>query len=645
MSGLYENTMEEARGLNAPNTDIDNVAIVMGCSTAGNTLSPFFLSGSSAAAALGYGDAVDSTCQIIEQQSDDGNSVKFPCALYTVPSTNVGTYGAVDSSGVTGNVVVTMDANSHPYGTYQPYVRFLTGGIVGVDDGKQYVWSLDDGRTISDITDLGTDTSITIPGSNAKFLLNPTSTNLTALNTLIDDIFTELNAHVIDVTSAIHGGADTADEVNGTTYPAATNTATRVARINACRAAYGLHRVKTAGGVHGAPDNTNPITAPVATDDSSALILALDMKVNINAHESLVSTVHGSADSTNQITATDPAVGAIAIGDTARTHAYAPQPGTSDIDTAFTALAAASTQFTILVCDFIADNTMLSHIKSGRAKLLAAGKRVAVAVRVRDLNYEHSPNPETDGEWTTAVPDAIDSFTDSCDAAVAAYGLVTDVMTGRQYLRNPLSLFVANSLRVGRANIPNAPCDKPIPGFKLVDSTGKLVGHDEGPRGQSTGLSNASLGSRGRFVSTQRLADMNHSEDVYFTVPWVLYQTDERIRNWPTRRIANAIERETVTAGNKIPGLRVGYNKATQNTPATLTRRGLLLIHNTLFDAVGPFDGEIDNAKDASLDTGIIQVNPAVSVSNGNILAVDYTIAASVQGYVTKLSGTLSIQL
>jgi hypothetical protein len=397
--------------------------------------------------------------------------------------------------------------------------------------------------------------------------------------------------------------------------------------------------------VHGAPDNTNIITAPIATDDSSALILALDMKTKLNAHEGLLSSVHGSADSTNQVTSTNPNSGAFAAGDIVRTHTYAPSPSTAAIDAAFIDLAAASTQFTILVCDFVADATMLSHIKTGRNLLLAAGKRVAIAVRVRDPNYERSPSAETDAEWTTSVPDIIDGFNDSCDSIVASYGLVTDAMTGRQYLRNPLSLFVANSLRVGRANIPNAPCDKPIPGFKLVDSTGNFLGHDEGPRGSATGLSNSSLGSRGRFVSTQRLADMNHVEDVYFTVPWTLYATDERIRNWPTRRLSNAIERETTTAGNTIPGLRIGYNKATQSTPATLTRRGLLLIHQTLLAAVAPFDGEIDNAKDASLDTGIIQVNPVVTVSNGNILAVDYTIAASVQGYVTKLSGTLSIQL
>jgi hypothetical protein len=640
MSGIYEITVQEARGFVAVAADLDRLAVVMGCSSVGSGLSPFYLSGQSAVAGVGYGDAADVLTTIIEQPQDNGTARKFPAAIYRTPITTEGAYGTIDVSGVTGTVVVTTNAATKPYGTYEAYLRIVNGGLIGTD-GITFVWSLDNGRNTSNVTGLGTATNYTIPNSNARFNFAPASADLTALNTLLNEIKTDYEAHRVLTAGSVHGGADATNTI---TAANASDTATRIALANDLRAKINAHRILTGGGVHGAADTTNVITAPVATDDATALILALDLKAKYNAHRILTAgSVHGAADSTNATTSASPSAGAFAAGDIVKVRTLGPAPSTTDVDAAFLALKNASIDFSLLVCDFPVDATMFAHITSGLTTLLGAGKRVTAICRTRLPDFEAS---ETETAWgVSIVANFTSSVTDSRILLRAAYTLTKDAMTSRLYRRSNIAQFAADVVRIGRADFPDAPADQKMAGASMVDASGTEMGHDEGPRGAFTGLSNDTLGNR--FSCDMRLPDFARREDVYATVPWVMYAADERIRNLPTRRIANAMERTAVTAGNAGLGGRLFYTPAT-NAPGSqprLTPASRAAIHAVIYSALKrEFANDIQNADAAGLDTGLVQVNPVITVTGGNLVKVAVTLAPLVFGYLLSLDLTLAVQ-
>lgn len=78
---------------------------------------------------------------------------------------------------------------------------------------------------------------------------------------------------------------------------------------NACRAAYVSHIASavdavTGVGSHLVADSTNVLTAPVATDEASAITLVNDLKAKYNLHR-VSTTFHAVADSTNSVSASD----------------------------------------------------------------------------------------------------------------------------------------------------------------------------------------------------------------------------------------------------------------------------------------------------------------------------------------------------
>lgn len=634
MSGRFEVTVQEARGFVAVPADIDKLSVTIGCSSLGSGLSAFFLSGESAITNRGYGDAVDTLTQVIEQAQDSGAGNKIPACMYTTPITTPATYGTINTTGVTGTVVTTVDAPTTPRGTYEAYLRILTGGLIGTD-GIVFVWSLDDGRTTSSANALGTATNFTIPNSNVRFNFAPASADLTALNTLLNELKVDYEAHRVLIAGPVHG---IADATNTITAANASDTATRIALANDLRAKFSAHRILTAGGVHGAADTTNVITAPVATDDSTALILALDLKTKYNAHRVLTTGgVHTNPDNTNATTSPNPSAGAFAAGDIVRVRTFGPEPSSADVAAAFTAIAASTIDVSLVFCDFKVDATMAGVISTGLATLRNAGKRCTCFVKVRNPDFEAS---ETDAAWNTAIAANFFSFTDSNIIKVAMYGLITDSMTARQYRRSLFSQACADVARIPRAQLPNVPADQPMAKCKLVDATGNTVGHDEGPRGSSTGLSNDELGNK--FWCNQRLPDAARREEVYCTVPWTSYASGERIRNMGVRRLANAIERVAVTAGNATLGEDLFF---IPGASPRLTEDSRAALHATIFTALrDQFKGEILNWDDGALDNGLVQVNPAVTVSGGNLLTISVTLAPVVPGYVLKLNITLAVQ-
>lgn len=502
MAGLFSVSVSEARGFVAVPADVDALAVVMGCSSAGSGLSPFYLSGQAAVTGVGYGDAVDTLTQIIEQVTADGGSgKKVPAALYTTPVTTTGSYGTIDVTGVTGSSVVTAHSATHPYGTYEAYLRVVAGGTIGVT-GITLVWSLDNGRSTSRVTALGTATTFTIPNSSTQF---------------------------------------------------------------------------------------------------------------------------------------DFAAGTLVAGDVVKCRTFAPSPATGDIDSAFAALAVAPIDFGLIVCEFPCTASIATHISSGLSTLLATGKRVTALIRTRIPTFE---TPESDATWNTSISADYTAFTDSRIVKVATYGLITDAMTARQYKRSLFAQMAADVVRIPRASLPDVPADQKMANATLIDATGATVGHDEGPRGASTGLSNDSLGNT--FWSTERLPDFARREDVYGTVPWTCFAADERIRNLPTRRLANAIERTAVSAGNSALGENLFF---IPGSSPRLTPQSRAALQGVIFAALKKeFKGEIDNADDAALDTGLVQVNPAVTVTGGNLLNVSVTLAPIVSGFLLTLSIVLAVQ-
>src|SRR5512138_1957531 len=463
MAGTYSISVTEARGLNAASNDIDQLCVVMGCSSSGTGLSSFFLSGQAAQTARGYGDAVDTLCQIIEQkQGSGGNGVKIPAAMYTLPAATAGSCGTIGVAGIT------------------------------------FVWSVDDGRTESTTVALGTAATYTIAEPNVKL---------------------------------------------------------------------------------------------------------------------------------------DFGTGTLVAGDIIRVLTVAPAPDSSGITAAFTALAAGSLQFGILVCDFdltATPTTLFGLISSGLTTLKTAGKRVTALCRTRLPDFATS---ETDAAWNTVTVSDYSALNDSRILVRTAYGLVTDAMTSRQYLRSNLGQFAADVARTPRSVWPDCPNDQPMANFKLVNSSGTFIGHDEGPRGSSTGLSNDTLGNR--FSCDMRLPDAARLEDVFTTVPWVMYQADERIRTLMTRRIANAMERDAISAGTQLLGGRYAYTAATNTSPALLSEKSRRAIHGKIFQTLSAnFATDIQNPNDAALDNGLVQVSQAITVTGGNLLNIPVTLAPKVFGHL-----------
>lgn len=718
MSGNFTVTVQEARGFVAVPADIDALAVVMGFSSLGSGLSPFFLSGSTAVIGVGFGDAVDDLTQIIEQSQPSGTSKKVPAAIYSTPGSVPGSYGTIDTSGVLGTSVITVDPTSQPFGTYHARIKIISPGTVGTT-GITYQSSLDDGRNFSNTTALGSAGEILIPNSGVRFLLAPPTSADAALFSSVNAVRAAAIAHFVIVTGSppTHAASDTIDNAALTAVPAATTIATAIAAFNACLEYLSAH-VSNAGGVYHTTADTvaeaalaaipNAFSADDVADGLPALVAAY------NAHRILVGAgpVHGTADSTNTAAASTASTGTLLVGDMAKVRTFAPAPSSNDIDAAFAAMAAAPADFALVVCEWDCTASLAAHVSLGLNALLAAGKRVTALVRTRLPFFEMqtaitgatNANPivitatghgltsgqtaniagvvgntaangmfvvtvidsshfsipvngngsytsggiitESEAAWSANISLDWSTFTDSRIVKRATYEFVTDAITARQYRRSDLAQFAADVVRVPRFVWPDAPADQPMANATLIDATGTTIGHDEGPRGAAPGLSNDTLGNT--FSCVQRLPDPDVREALFNTVPWVAYAFGERIRNLMTRRVANAMERVAVSAGTTLLGGIIFYIPADPSVPSslpTLTDASRNAVQGVIFRAlVAEFSNDIQNATDAAVDTGLVQVNPVITVSGGNLIGISLTIAPKVLGYLLTLGVTFAVQ-
>jgi hypothetical protein len=282
---------------------------------------------------------------------------------------------------------------------------------------------------------------------------------------------------------------------------------------------------------------------------------------------------------------------------------------------------------------------MFAHLATGWSTLLGMGKRVLIVTRARIPNAETS---ESETTWFSSIASDLHSSNQNRTVVSAIYGLVTDAMTGRKYLRNGLQQVAADVARVGIADWFDSPSDQPMSNFSLVDANGVDVGHDEGPRGAMSGLSDNTQGNR--FLCVERLADAARLEDVFTTAPWTFFSSSDQIQNAMTARVCNLCELAAVTASIGTLGGKSAYKAATGSTAATLTDRSRRAIQAVVFKEVSQAAAQyITNATDAAIDTGLVQVNQNVTVTGGNLLGVSGTLHPEVFGYVKDLTWTLNV--
>lgn len=635
MSGIPTTSITEARGgIAVPSSNVDKLCIVVGCSSIGSGLSTFFSNAAALIADRGYGDAPDVVNQILEV-------ARTPVALCTTPDTTPGSYGAVDNTGVTGTALFDVDASVTPLFYADAVFKVIQGGTVGTS-GITFQWSLDGGRKKwSNTIALGTAHVYEIPNSGVKFVIDPGSSDLTALNTLLNEIKTDLNAHVVLTAGTVHTNADNASVVATAN---ASSTATRIALANALKAAYNSHRVKGSGAnihINAGGDTTNIVTADDATDDQTALSLALQLKTKLNAHNA-GTTWHTIADATNVVTSAAPSPGTLVAGDIATVRALGPKWGTSDLEDAADTIKQSAFRFGLLVIVGPMSAAEGSTVSGMLDDLAGAGKRVTAIVEARMPDFEAS---ETDAAWNADVADDWEGFTDSRIHVRATYGLLTDKRTGRQYMRSDLADFVADAVRVPRYAWPDAPADQAMQNFLVTDSGGALVGHDEGAMGASTGLSDDDLGNR--FGCNFRDAISGSATAVYTTVPWMLFDQDETIRTLPVRRVINAIEREALAVSFSSLGGTVFYTPAdpTNNLPAMLLEDSRSAIRASIFAVLNrDFREDIQNFGDGDEETGLVQVSSEVTVTGGNLVHVPVTLNVQVLGILFELPLTVAVQ-
>lgn len=650
-TGVPTVNVTEAQGYAASSTAIDNYAVVVGCTSTGSGVSTFFQTGQALVAARGRGDTIDTAGQMIEQRQNSGQEPKVPVAIYSADIGTPATYGTIDVTGFTGLATVAVDAASLPYGTYEAGIRFITAGIVGVT-GITYQTTLDGFRTMSRTTSLGTAASITIPNSRVKFDLSPSSSALTTLNTLLNEIKTDFNAHVIVTAGTVHTNSGVADVVATAT---ATNTATRIALANALRLAMLSHFGK--GSTAGTPIHINVAgdtsgiatlsTTPAATDDVTSLNLSMVMKAVLNLHDANV-VAHTIADATNVVTSATPTAGSVNALDSVTVRTFAPAPAAADLYDGSTTpptgalwdLAQGSLPFSLLVLEFPLTAAMAVAVTNGLNAMAARGKVVTCLARSRTPDFEAA---ETEQAWSDAIALNWLNYDDSRISVVPDFGLITDALTGRIYRRSRFAQVAAEFVAATISTYAGSPNARPsgISNVSMVDSGGNDVGHDEGPRGTGTGLANFDLGNR--FMCFYRDVD----ERVWLTVPSVLYGELELVRNVMTRRTVNAIKRVARAAAYTSLGGKIHYNKADPNVPGSLptlpetTRIGL---QGVVFQALAIFGSDIDNTTDGNVETGLVQIGQTVTVTGGNLVAITITVAPQVAGYVIKETIILAVQ-
>jgi len=286
----------EARGQPLVNTLADFSCALVGYSSdsavdAGE-VSPAYSKAGAAAADMANGDMVDACTQMLAQPY--GLTNPPPVLCYTTPATTPGSYGTIDVTGVVGTAVITNDTGTPPTGTYQPWMKVVAGGLIGVTGMTAYA-SLDNGRT-KKLVSLGTTLGYAFPsadgwgaGGQAGFSFAPSTTNA-AYVTLAVELRADTLAHLANVTA--HDAADTSAAqiaLAASSVPATVTASTAV--VNLVLAALVSHVPNITA--HDGPDlvaYTALAALSAATTTKEGIDLAIALKGIINTHEGVALT-------------------------------------------------------------------------------------------------------------------------------------------------------------------------------------------------------------------------------------------------------------------------------------------------------------------------------------------------------------------
>jgi hypothetical protein len=166
---------------------------VVGASSQGPTDTPStFARVTDLVASFGAGPMVEAAAYFIKFYGR-------PVVVTRTATSVAASVGDLDVTEVGGTSTVTLNGSADANDDYEAYVKVITGGTVGTA-GITYQWSLDGGRTLSPVTDLGTANSITLPGSGGIVF------DLGAGDLDADDVFTAVStaprANATELTAA-----------------------------------------------------------------------------------------------------------------------------------------------------------------------------------------------------------------------------------------------------------------------------------------------------------------------------------------------------------------------------------------------------------------------------------------------------------
>ena len=656
MSGLFGFSVSEVPGAVAQPGDIDQTAIVLGCSSAGsNGLSQFYISGTAAKAVLGYGDGPDVLGQIIEQRQAGGRpGIKRATAFYKIPVATDGSYGTVDDSGVVGTCV-PVAGSTDPYGTYEASVRVMDDGNAGAGtavgtSGVVYQVSLSAGRPWSASYALGTATTIAIANSGVSFVLEPPNATLTALYAKLNDLKDKLSGtgHFVLTAGSVHASGDTTNDTTLSGIANATTPATAVTLFNAIKQYLGAHGAN--GTVHGTPDTS--LATALAAIATATNVAEVDLRTGAlvaayEAHRVRQPSVHGAADSTYTVSSYTAAPGTLRTGDTWTVRTLAPEPDATGISDAFTAIANSSARFSVVVLAFTMTAALAANVTTGLNQLDTRGLPCLALCRAAIVDTEGG---QTETQWVAARKSDFQNFVDSRIAVHAGYGLISDASTlpTPQYLRSTFAQCVADVMRVDLDVYMSSPSDQ-LTGeanVTLIDSSGALVGHDEGARGAVTGLSNDAQGAR--FISEQRIPQNSTApEAVYLTFPWTMFGPTDTVNTVMRRRLVNSVKRALLNAAIPQAGGKFFYVPADENVAGsvpTLKPESRNAIHAALAQALTAYKGKIDNYDDLDVESGVVVVDPVVTVSAGGKIAVKIRVNLVVAGYLMDFDISIALK-
>ncbi len=487
------NITELQNNLGLPPPDFADIAAVAGCCSAGPVDTPaLYASPRGLRADFGDGPAVEAACNIM---SRTGKYVLFN----RTTSSTAGTVGTQDTSDITGTALVSVSGT--PIIDGDLHAEVIDGGELGVDE-ITIKWSLDDGVTQS-VSTLLSGYTYTVPyfgpsvSSGAVVAFDPPSAQVTAFISAVNEARTDLLAHMADASA--HDGADTnAGQVAlAAASPAATG-AQAWALMNLVRTAYELHRVNITS-VHNSADSTNALAHAAATSVQTGIDLYLEFKTDYAAHIANA-TVHNSADVTNVLSSTAPTHGTLNAGDVFTCPLTGPRPISADLTSAIEALRVTELGWRFLLLVTEIDATIAAVVSNALDTLNDSAKRRNVIASARWID---EANSETETEWVTDLRADFQNFNDRRIGVVAGIGLLTDSLTSRAPRRSAAIVAAARQLNVARHINLAKVADGPLDGFQIVNADGVLVGHDDGPQGNVTGLDAA------RFITTRRYVGRN----------------------------------------------------------------------------------------------------------------------------------------